>query len=51
MSSVLNRKKKKMQPLGYTKQELVSIQNYARKQSKTNYLIEESYMNIRLIGY
>lgn len=50
MSSVLNRKKK-MQPLGYTKQELVSIQNYARKQSNTNYLIEESYLNIRLIAY
>ena len=51
MSSVLNRKKKKMKPLGYTKQELIGIQNYAIKQSNTNYLIEESYMNIRLISY
>ena len=44
MSSVLNRKKKKMQPLGYTKQELVSIQNYARKQSKTNPNYSRQYM-------
>lgn len=51
MSSVLNRKKKKMQPLGYSKDELVSIQNHARKQSNTNILIEESYANIRLIAY
>lgn len=51
MSSVLNRKKKKMQPLGYSKDELVSVQNHARKQSNTESLIYDSYMNIRLIAY
>lgn len=51
MSSVLNRKKKKIQPLGYTKQELASIQDYSRRKSNTDFLIEESYKNIRLISY
>ena len=51
MSSVLNRKKKKMQPLGYSKQELVSMQDYSRRKSNTDFLIEESFRNIRLISY
>ena len=51
MSSVLNRKKKKMQPLGYSKQELVSIQDYSRRKSNTDFLIEESFRNLRLISY
>lgn len=51
MSNALKRKKKKMQPLGYSKDELASIQNYARKQSNTESLIYDSYMNIRLIAY
>ena len=51
MSSVLNRKKNKMQPLGYSKQELVSMQDYSRRKSNTDFLIEESFRNIRLIAY
>lgn len=51
MSSVLNRKKKKMRPLGYSKSELVKIQTYAKRQSNTDLLIEESFKNIRLIAY
>ena len=51
MSSVLNRKKKKMHPLGYSKQELVSLQDYSRRKSNTDFLIEESFRNIRLISY
>lgn len=51
MSSVLNRKKKKMQPLGYSKKELVRIKEQAKKQSNTDLLIEESFKNIRLIAY
>lgn len=51
MSSVLNRKKKKLQPLGYTKKELVNMQDYSRRKSNTDFLIEESYLNIRLISY
>ena len=51
MSSVLKRKKKKMQPLGYTKNELIGMQDYARRKSNTDKLIEESFKNIRLIAY
>lgn len=51
MSSVLNRKKKKMQPLGYSKQELASIQDYAKRKSNTDFMIEESFKNLRLISY
>ena len=51
MSSVLNRKKKKMQPLGYSKKELVRIKEQAKRQSNTDLLIEESFKNIRLIAY
>ena len=51
MSSVLNRKNKKMQPLGYTKQELVSLQDYSRRKSNTDFIIEESFKNLRLISY
>lgn len=51
MSNALTRKKKKMQPVGFTKQELASMQNYARLKTNTDILIEDSYMNIRLIGY
>ena len=51
MSNALSRKKKKMQPLGYSKKELISIRDHARKQSNLEYLIEESHMNIRLIAY
>lgn len=51
MSSVLKRKKKKMQPLGYTKQELISMQDYAKRKSNTDFLIEESFKNLRLISY
>ena len=51
MSNALTRKKKKMKPVGFTKQELISMRDYARRKSNTDILIEESYMNIRLIGY
>ena len=51
MSNALTRKKKKMQPLGYSKEELKSMQRYSKAQSNANYLIEESYYNIRLMAY
>lgn len=51
MSNVLNRKKKKMQPYGYTKDELKSLQIHSRQKSNTDALIEESFRNLRLIGY
>lgn len=40
-----------MQPLGYTKDELLRMQRYAKTQSNTNDLIEESFLNIRLISF
>ena len=51
MSNALSRGKKKMRPLGYSKQELVSMQNYAKRKGNADSLIEESYFNIRLITY
>lgn len=33
MSNALSRGKKKMRPLGYSKQELVSMQNYAKERA------------------
>ena len=51
MSNALTRKKKKMQSLGYSREELKSMQRYSKAQSNANYLIEESYYNIRLMAY
>lgn len=51
MSNALSRKKKKNDALGYSMNEIFGIQQYARAQSNTNYLIEESFCNIRLIAY
>ena len=51
MSNALSRKKKKMQPLGYSMNELLGIQNYARAQSNAEYLIEQSFENIKIIAY
>ena len=51
MSNALSRKKKKMQPLGYSMNELLGIQNYARVQSNAEYLIEQSFENIKIIAY
>lgn len=45
------RKRKRMQPLGYTKDELLRMQRYAKTESNTNDLIEESFLNIRLISF
>lgn len=51
MSNILARKKKKMQPLGYSKNELLGIQRQAKARSNTEYLIEESYYNVRMMAY
>lgn len=51
MSNILARKKKKMQPLGYSKSELLGIQREAKARSNTEYLIEESYYNVRMMAY
>lgn len=51
MSNALARKKKRMQPLGYSKSELIGIQKYAKAQSNADYLITESYYNVRMMAY
>lgn len=51
MSNALARKKKRMQPLGYSKSELIGIQRHAKAQSNADYLITESYYNIRMMAY
>lgn len=51
MSNALARKKKRMQPLGYSKSELIGIQRHAKAQSNADYLIEESYYNVRMMAY
>lgn len=51
MSNALSRKKKKMQPLGYSMNELLGIQNYARVQNNAAYLIEQSFENVKIIAY
>lgn len=51
MSNALARKKKRMQPLGYSKSELIGIQKYAKAQNNAEYLITESYYNVRMMAY
>lgn len=51
MSNALARKKKRMLPLGYSKSELIGIQKYAKAQSNADYLITESYYNVRMMAY
>lgn len=51
MSNALARKKKRMQPLGYSKSELIGIQKYAKAQNNADYLITESYYNVRMMAY
>ena len=51
MSSVLNRKKKKDLPRGYTKKEMDIIRSKSKLERNTDNLIEESFLNIKLIAY
>ena len=51
MSNALSKKKKKNNAFGYSMQEIFGIQQYARAQSNTDYLIKESLKNIKLISF
>lgn len=51
MSNALKRKKRKMEPFGYSKSELLSMQQTARKREKIDQLIYEAHYNVRLIAY
>ena len=51
MSSKLRRKSKPLEPYGYSKKELAYIENLSKQNRKSDNLIEESYLNIKLIAY
>lgn len=51
MSSKLKRKSKPLEPYGYSKKELAYIENLSKQNRKADNLIEESYLNIKLIAY
>lgn len=51
MSNALKRKKSRMEPLRYSKNELLRMQKYAREKENTDRLINEAYYNVRLIAY
>lgn len=50
MSNALKAKRKKMVPLGYSKAELVGIQNYCRKNNRQENIIVKTYQDIKLIS-
>lgn len=51
MSSVLKRKSKPMEPVGYERKTIARVADAMTRQRNTDDLIEESYLNIRLIAY
>lgn len=51
MSNALRRKKKKMEPFGYSKSELLNMQRYAKEKEDTERLVHEAYWNVRLVAY
>lgn len=51
MSNALKRKSKKMQPVGYSKKEIISINKYSKERSKMNGITYNAYLDVRLIAY
>lgn len=51
MSSVLKRKKKIMEPVGYERKTIAKAAEWSMRQRNTENLIEESYLNVKLIAY
>lgn len=51
MSNALKRKGKKMQPVGYSKREISSINKYSKERSKMNNTTYSAYLDVRLIAY
>ena len=51
MSNALKRKVKKMQPVGYSKREISSINKYSKERSKMNNTTYNAYLDVRLIAY
>ena len=51
MSNALKKKGKKMQPVGYSKREISSINKYSKERSKMNNTTYNAYLDVRLIAY
>ena len=51
MSNALKRKGKKMQPVGYSKKEISSINKYSKERSRMNNTTYNAYLDVRLIAY
>lgn len=51
MSNALKRKSKKMQPVGYSKKEISSINQYSKERSRMNNTTYKAYLDVRLISY
>lgn len=51
MSNALKRKVKKMQPVGYSKKEISSINKYSKERSRMNNTTYNAYLDVRLIAY
>ena len=51
MSNELKRKGKKMQPVGYSKKEISSINKYSKERSRMNNTTYNAYLDVRLIAY
>ena len=51
MSNALKRKSKKMQPVGYSKKEISSINKYSKERSRMNNTTYNAYLDVRLIAY
>lgn len=51
MSNALKRKRKRMEPVGFERKTIVRIADAMTRQRNTENLIEESYLNIKLIAY
>ena len=51
MSNALKRKVKKMQPVGYSKREISSINKYSKERSRMNNTTYKAYLDVRLIAY
>ena len=51
MSSVLKRKKRVLEPVGYDRKTIAKAAEWSMRQRNTENLIEESYLNVKLIAY
>ncbi len=51
MSNILTRKKKKMQPIGYSQKELENIQRYSRRNTMMENTVQKAYLDTKLVSF